>query len=358
MPSRKADQIVRVLRDEILSGLRAPGAKLPTYDAFVEQFGVTRPTVARGVKALRHEGLVTVEGTRGVFVAKTLPHKNRYLWVTSEQPGTPDWSSVSAGILALVERGETGIPGEVMPLVGVDGRANNPAYQTLCDAVARGSVAGLILASSAMTRLLPALEAPGLPRVAIAAPLPHASLLDLDFGAFAERAAARLTRKTRARRVAVLSPDAAALERAGAALRARGVEARRLSLVHVAPVGCETLAALLFERADRPEALLVTDDRLVAPLCAGLARAGLRPRRDVQVVAHCVWPRPGGAREGVEHLGVDARELLAAAKECLDAQRAGQPCEGRVLAPRFADELASAAPAPAPAPAPTFASAA
>ena len=30
MPPRKAEQIVQVLRQEILSGLRAPGAKMPT----------------------------------------------------------------------------------------------------------------------------------------------------------------------------------------------------------------------------------------------------------------------------------------------------------------------------------------
>jgi hypothetical protein len=346
MPSRKADQIVQVLRSEILSGLRAPGAKLPTYDAFTEQFGVTRPTIARGVRALRNEGLVTVEGTRGVFVAKTLPHHNRYLWVTSERPGTPEWSSVSAAILELIERGETGFPGEVLPLVGVDGRANNPAYQTLAEAVARGSVAGLLLASSAMTRLLPALEAPGLARVAIAAPLPHASLLDLDFGALVERAATRLAKRSRSRRVAVFSPHADQLARAEAALRARGIDGKRLALLHVAPVGCEALTALLFERADRPDAVLVTDDALVAPLLAGLARAKLRAgaRRDVYVLAHCTWPRPVGADvdDGVERLGFDARELLAAAKECLDAQRAGQPCAGRVLPPRFVNELAPA----------------
>jgi hypothetical protein len=344
MPSRKADQIVQVLRSEILSGLRAPGAKLPTYDAFTEQFGVTRPTIARGVRALRSEGLVTVEGTRGVFVAKTLPHYSRYLWVTSERPGTPEWSSLSATILELIERGDTGFAGEVLPLVGVDGRANNPAYQTLADAVARGSVAGLLLASSAMTRLLPALEGPGLPRVAFAAPLPHASLVDLDFGAFLERAAARLAKRTRSRRVAVLSPDADQLARAGAALRARGVEGRRLALVHVAPVGCEALAELLFERADRPDAVLVTDDALVAPLLAGLARAKVRAgaRRDVYVLARCTWPRPAAADDGVERLGFDARELLAAAKECIDAQRAGQPCPGRVVPPRFANELGPA----------------
>jgi len=40
MPSRKAEQIVRVLREEILAGKRAPGEKLPTYDALIEQFRV------------------------------------------------------------------------------------------------------------------------------------------------------------------------------------------------------------------------------------------------------------------------------------------------------------------------------
>jgi hypothetical protein len=347
MPSRKADRIVQVLRGEILSGQRAPGAKLPTYDAFTEQFGVTRPTIARGVRALRSEGLVTVDGTRGVFVAKTLPHHSRYLWVTSERPGTSEWSSVSAAILGLIERGETGIPGEVIPLVGVDGRANNPAYQTLCAAVAHGSVAGLLLASSAMTRLLPVLETPGLPRVAISAPLPHASLLELDMAAFFARAATRLVKK--GRRLAVLSPSAAHLEQAEAALRARG-ESKRPSLVHVAPVGCEPFTELLFDpsRAERPDAVLLTDDALVEPFLVGLARARLRPGRDVYVLAHGTWPCPVGARRGVEgienveRLGFDAREILGGAKACLDAQRAGAPCAGRVVPPRFANELRTA----------------
>jgi hypothetical protein len=65
----------------------------------------------------------------------------------------------------------------------------------------------------------------------------------------------------------------------------------------------------------------------------------VRPRRDVQVVAHCTWPQPTGAADGVEHIGFDAREVLAGAMACLDAQRAGEPCAGRVVPPRFADEL-------------------
>ena len=346
MPPRKADQIVQVLRNEILSGQRLPGAKLPTYDAIVEQFGVTRPTVARGLRALRSEGLVTADGTRGVFVASSFPHHSRYLWVTSEQPGTPGWSSASAAILELITRGETGIVGDVVALVGVDGRANNPAYQMLCETIEHGSAAGLIVTGSATTNLLPILQKPGLPRVAIGEPLPHAHLLSLDVASLITRAAARLV--AHGRRVAVLSPHASHLALARAQFLERGVDKRHLSLLHVAPVGCEALTRLLFERPERPDAVFVTDDSLVAPLLAGLKRDKLRARRDVFVLAHCTWPLPTGVADGVEHLGFDARELLGEAKRSLDAQRAGAVAvdqDAHVVPARFANELPSV-PAP------------
>jgi hypothetical protein len=338
MPSRKAEKIVRILRSEILSGQRAPREKLPTYDALIEQFHVTRPTVARVLRALRKEGLVDVNGTRGIFVASTFPHHSRYLWVTSEQPGSLEWTSFLATILYLIERKETGIDGEVIPLVGVDGRANNPEYQRLCEAVEHGSAAGLFLMNSATVYLLPALQTAGLPRVAIWAPLPHAALLSLDFDALLERACARLLEKGRC--VAVISPHAPNLARAEEFLsKKRRFKKDRLWALHVAPVGCERITELLFDRSDRPDAVFVTDDNLVEPLLAGLKRAKVRPGKGVYVLSHCNWPRPIGLNEGVEHIGFDVREVLCTAKECIDAQRAGQEPTGRIVPPRFAREL-------------------
>jgi hypothetical protein len=337
MPSRKAEQIARILREEILSGQRAHGEKLPTYDALIERFTITRPTVSRVLRSLRQEGLVEVNGTRGVFVAPSFPHHRRYLWVTSEQPGSIEWTSFLATILELIERGETGIAGEVIPLVGVDGRANNPHYQTLCDAVEHGSAAGLFLMNSATVYLLPALQSAGLPRVAIWAPLPHAVLLGLDFDGLIERACARVSEK--GRRVAVISPHAHNLVRAQESLAKRGIDKRRLWALHVAPIGCERIVELLFDRADRPEAVFVTDDNLVGPLLKGLKRAKRRPGKDVFVLAHCNWPRPIGLGDGVEHIGFDVREVLGAAKDCVDDQRAGRPAEQRVVPPRFVREL-------------------
>jgi Bacterial regulatory proteins, gntR family len=337
MPSRKAEKIVGILRGEILSGQRAPGEKLPTYDALVEQFSVTRPTVARVLRELRKEGLIEVHGTRRIFVASKFPHHTRYLWVTSEQPGSIEWTCFMATILELIERGETGIDGEVIPLVGVDGRANNPEYQRLCDAVNHGSVAGLFLMNSATVYLLPILQAPGLPRVAIWAPLPHAGLTRLDVDELLDRAAVRLRKK--GRRVAVISPHAHNLERAQKSLAKQGFPKDRVWGFQVAPVGCEQMTELLFERTDRPDAVFLTDDNLVQPFLNGLKRAKRKAGKDVYVLAHCNWPKPVGLADGVEHIGFDVREVFTAGKECLDEQRAGQPSPVRIVRPRFANEL-------------------
>jgi hypothetical protein len=337
MPSRKAERIAQTMRDEILSGQRSHGEKLPTYDALIERFGVTRPTIARVLRSLREEGLVQVNGTRGVFVAPRFPHDNRYFWVTSEQPGSLEWTSFLATILDLIERGETGIAGEVIPLVGVDGRANNPEYQRLTEAVKHGSVAGLLLMNSATVYLLPALQNPGLPRVAIWAPLPHASLLSLDFNGLIERACGRLVEK--GRRVAIISPHAPNLVRAQECLAKKGVDKRNVWALHVAPVGCERITELLFDRVDRPDAVFVTDDNLVQPLLSGLKRAKRRPGKNTYVLAHCNWPRPIGAAEGVEHIGFDVREVLGAAKDYIDVLRTGREPRLCVIPPRFLEEL-------------------
>jgi DNA-binding LacI/PurR family transcriptional regulator/DNA-binding transcriptional ArsR family regulator len=337
MPSRKAEAIARKLKEQILAGQYAPGSRLPTYDALMEQFGVTRPTVGRVLDSLREEGLVTVKGQRKVFVTQRFPHHERYVWVTSEQPGSNEWSLFLATTLDVIEQGETGISGQVSALVGVDGRANNPEYRQLCEVEARRSAAGLLLVNSAMTYLLPVLQTPGLPRVAIGAWLPHASLVELDFAGLIERASARLLEK--GRRIAVMSPHAPKLAAARERLEALGARPDRLLTVHAAPIGCEQMTELMFDRKKRPDAIFVIDDNLIPPLLAGLERAKVQAGKDVYVLAHCNWPRPIGMSEGLEHVGFDVREVLCAGKDLIDAHREGSPPLQRLIPPRFLEEL-------------------
>jgi DNA-binding LacI/PurR family transcriptional regulator len=242
-----------------------------------------------------------------------------------------------ATILDLIERGETGIPGEVIALTGVDGRDNNPEYQKLCAAVSEESAAGLFVMNSATTYLLPVLQQPNLPRAAIWAPLPHSGLVSLAFEELIERACASVMQGGRS--VAVISPHLPNLQASEQCLRKLGLSEQNLTALHVTPVGCESVSRLLMERADRPDAVFVTDDNLIDPLLRGFRAAGVRPKRDVYVLAHCNWPRPIGADEGVDHIGFDVREVLWAGKECMEAQRAGDPEPKRLVPPRFASEL-------------------
>ncbi|RSM37561.1 GntR family transcriptional regulator [Amycolatopsis balhimycina DSM 5908] len=61
-------QVAADLREKIVTGEFAPGAKLPSEHDLVEMYGVSRPTVREAVDVLRGEGLVTAEHGRGVFV--------------------------------------------------------------------------------------------------------------------------------------------------------------------------------------------------------------------------------------------------------------------------------------------------
>lgn len=60
-------QLEEILRQEILSGSRREGDKLPTENELVEQYKVSRITVRRAVEELCKEGLVVRHPRQGHF---------------------------------------------------------------------------------------------------------------------------------------------------------------------------------------------------------------------------------------------------------------------------------------------------
>lgn len=61
-------QIADELRGRITSGTYPPGAKLPSETDLIDEFGVTRLTVRRGLAVLANEGLTEPQRGKGVFV--------------------------------------------------------------------------------------------------------------------------------------------------------------------------------------------------------------------------------------------------------------------------------------------------
>ncbi|GGR72622.1 DNA-binding FadR family transcriptional regulator [Nocardioides luteus] len=68
MSSGLADRVVSGIKDQILSGDLAPGAKLPSESDLVATYGVSRTVAREAITRLRAEGLVETFQGRGSFV--------------------------------------------------------------------------------------------------------------------------------------------------------------------------------------------------------------------------------------------------------------------------------------------------
>lgn len=66
-------QIADELRARIRGKTYPPGSKLPSEAELVEEFGVTRITVRRGLAVLQQEGLTETVRGKGVFVPRPPP---------------------------------------------------------------------------------------------------------------------------------------------------------------------------------------------------------------------------------------------------------------------------------------------
>jgi GntR family transcriptional regulator len=64
-------QLFLVLRSAILSGLQPPGSDLPTEEALVQSYQVSRSTVRRALSSLQGEGLIERKRGSGTRVART-----------------------------------------------------------------------------------------------------------------------------------------------------------------------------------------------------------------------------------------------------------------------------------------------
>jgi DNA-binding GntR family transcriptional regulator len=66
-------QIADDLREAILSGRLADGARVPSEERLGQEHGVSRTTVRKAIEVLKGEGLVDVRAPRGTFVRNARP---------------------------------------------------------------------------------------------------------------------------------------------------------------------------------------------------------------------------------------------------------------------------------------------
>ncbi len=71
-----SERVYRLLRDEILEGQLTPGSRLVELD-LAQQYDSSRTPVREALKRLSAEGLVAIDGGRGMVVREIEPPKPR-----------------------------------------------------------------------------------------------------------------------------------------------------------------------------------------------------------------------------------------------------------------------------------------
>lgn len=70
----KYRQLLQLLRQQILSGELAPGARVPTEEELVQTYELSRGTVRKAIEQLAAEGLVRTEQGSGTYVSTAHPN--------------------------------------------------------------------------------------------------------------------------------------------------------------------------------------------------------------------------------------------------------------------------------------------
>ena len=352
-PADRTRLILQELRQQILLGQLEPGMRLPTRVEIEQRYGAGTATVQRALEQLRRDGYDRVNGKQGTYVVPNPPHLTRYAIIFADAPGTREWSRFFSALNDEAVRLEEAQarPEELhLPIFySVSSRARTADYERLVQDIEEHRVSGLIFTFNPfIVENTPLLQQPGLPRVAImsgegASEIPWVSP---DGVSFQERALAYLAAQGR-RRVAIISAPIKPHQQAEwkSRIASHGLRTKPYWMQFVsrtAAEGAENCAHLLMhaDQGERPDALIIADDNLVAHAVEGLLAAGVRVPEDVEVAAHNNFPGPVPSRLPVRNLGFDAREVMSACIAVIDSQRNHQPLpEKRKVAALFEEEV-------------------
>jgi hypothetical protein len=334
----KAGQVTASLRQRVIAGQLRPGQRLPTWNEMEGEFGVGRPTLMRALARLKQDGLVVADSTRGTYVADRPPHLYRYGLVFSEGPGQSGWNRFWAGLdsdaVALARATNRELP----PFYWTEPHPDNESYLRLLREAHAGRLAGLIVVGGGPMIEPGAIEAIGLPVVAIQAKWPAPSgvpIFDSDFDSFINLALRALQVQGR-RRPAVLTNVYNPMDRITARLAEFGMSARPSWMQGVDthhPKWAGQIIRLLLDQTqtDRPDSLVITDDNLAESALAAIVELGVRVPQDLLIVTHSNFQHPVTAVVPMLRLGFHSGKMLGMAIKTIDRLRAKLPVSMKQL---------------------------
>ncbi len=346
--SQRASRVQRTdllerLRAEIADGRRQPEMRLPPLRELARDYGVSYVTAHRALAQLTDEGFIRNSRQQGLFVADRPPNRTRFALIfphrpVSHRPWSRYWSALERAAQQL--QGELDIEFPIRYDIEA-GSHQTEDFDKLVHEVQTDQLAGLIFAHSPHNlKGTPVLDHPGVPRVALMSAAGIAGVHAVGHNArdWFKPALAHV-REAGCRRVAVLLAATdhglggaeGSYERLAALAEEHQLELRRswLQSVHPhLPTWTSHVVQAVFDPAlparQRPDALLVHDDNLVADAQRGLVAVGLADGLKVKLVAHCNLPSAPPQVMPMWRVGLDARDLFAACVQVIQALRRGE----------------------------------
>ncbi len=317
---RKSEALADELRSRIVSGRYAPGDRLPSRDAMMDEYGVSRMTVQSALQKLGQEGFVVSVPRHGTFVAKHMPHQVHYALLFGQLEEAANSNHFNRALAKAARSFHRGYQLDLH--YGFEGARGFQRYQTLAEDVQKRRIAGLLFASPPFVlKNTPLLDVPAIPRSAFMSPRPDLDIpaVSVDSEGFIGKLVAFVIEHG-CQRIAVLLSSIQAekfIPRIQAGFKAAGISIHPnwfLGSDTRSPLSTRTLTRLLMSGCPdvRPDCLIVTDDNLLPPVSESLREMAIFPPSDLQLLAHCNFPWPTASAVPAVRLGYSMTDCIEA----------------------------------------------
>lgn len=331
------------LRDRIVAGDWPPGQRLPTRVELEAAFGASSRTIQEALRVLLADGFVRASRQDGTFVVAHPPHLCTFGLVL---PGSERISHSSGhwhAILAVAQEQLASPAARGEYYYDLEYAANGGDLPRLTADLQHQRVAGLFFVFPPSKLVgTPALEIPGVPRVALMREgyLPGLGSIVYDLPSYLDLAMRHFA-AAGCRRLGLVLPLSFLEQQPlherhrlfGAAAAAAGMSTRPWWLVGAHPEAVTFLRhhfeLLLRQPPDeRPDGLLIWDDHLVPAATAALRDLAAAGYPRLCLVGSANFPCPPRTELPVYHIGYDMHQVLAGAMDYIRRGRRGEPLLG------------------------------
>lgn len=329
----KREEISGYIRQQIVSGLWAPGDLISSRAELEKQFSTTPITVQRAVQPLIEDGQICTKGRKGTFVSESPPHLRRFALVFPHHPDDPIAENGFFKRLRITASElKTNEQLDIECFFGIDGRQDQKDHMELVRQLKRSTFAGIIFAFPPLQLLNTAIVAlPEIPRVAFMSGDIGDSIIPIRLaGDSVKNRALHYFKSQNKKRPCFLLHHVDSfgdfctqlIEQAGTlgmTLRPEWIQVLNQNRLN----GNTHLARLLFSDNNNavPDSIFIADDNAIPYVLEGIQAERAEKAREITVCAQCNLPSDEQYQLPVKRIGFDIPKVLRQAIDMIAANR-------------------------------------